>query len=184
MEIQVIIPYGTKKLSDDTQRTNLGEAYNRLMESVDDWVCFLDHDILQVNPHWYHMCLAAVKVIGHRAGWITGVTNRIACPYQICNDAPKNDNIMAHMAYAKQRHLKHQANAHLVDKDKLVLPFSGFMILTHKKAWQDAGGFMDGFLGVDNNYHQKLLHKGYNTYVMPGLYMYHIYGNKTQWNQL
>ena len=184
MEIQVIIPWGTKKLDSDPNRTNLGEAYNRLMESVDDWVCFLDHDILQVNPMWYHMCLAAIKTIGHKAGWITGVTNRIACPYQLCTDAPKDDDIMAHMAYAKQRYQKYQANADLVDSKNIALPFSGFMILTHKKAWQDSGGFDDGFLGVDNYYHNKILAAGYNSYIMPGLYMYHIYGNKTQWNNL
>ena len=155
MHIQVIIPWGPDK--------NLGATYNRLMETVDDWVCFLDHDILHVNPSWYHMCIAAASTLGHRAGWITGVTNRIACPYQRCSDAPKGDDIIEHMRYAKQRHNKHQANVHMIDPKNIQLPFSGFMILTHKKAWEDAQGFKDGFLGVDNDYHQKLITAGYST---------------------
>lgn len=174
MEIQIIVPYGSNK--------NLGATYNRLMQDVSDWVCFLDHDILNVNPNWYKICTAAIETIGHDAGWITGVTNRIACPFQICYDAPKDDDIMAHMAYAKNRYSRHQANAHLIDKDNMLLELSGFMILTHKEAWEATGGFCDGFLGVDNDYHRKILAAGYNTYVLPGLYMYHIYGAKNEWD--
>jgi GT2 family glycosyltransferase len=173
MEIQVIVPWGADG--------NLGKAYNRSMKDVTDWVCFLDHDILHVNPQWYHICLAVAEQLGHQAGWITGVTNRIACPYQICADSPKTDDVMAHMRYAKKRYNKYSANAHMLDPKNIQLEFSGFMILTHKKAWEDAGGFCDGFLGVDNDYHRRIIRAGYKTYVLPGLYMYHIYGAKRQW---
>lgn len=175
MDIQIIVPWGKDK--------NLGATYNRLMEDVHDWVCFLDHDILNVNPNWYKMCVKAAETIGHQAGWITGVTNRIACPMQRCEDAPQDDNIMAHMHYAKQRYAKYQANAHIVDPSVMLLEFSGFMILTHKKAWEKVGGFDDGFLGVDNWYHQKLLKADYKTYVLQGLYMYHIYNGKQFWDK-
>ena len=128
------------------------------------------------------MCLNAVDTLGHRAGWITGMTNAIACPAQLSTDAPKGDNIMAHMQHAKKLYTKHGNTIKLIDHETIRIPFSGFMILTHKKAWEEAGGFDDGFLGVDNYYFNKLTHAGYKTYVMPGLYMYHIYHNKRQWN--
>jgi len=182
MEIQIIVPWGTQKIEGQS-RTNIGEAYNRLMKTVDDWVCFLDHDILQLNPSWYYMCLSAIERVGHTAGWITGVTNAIACPNQLCADAPKNQNIEFHMKFAKQQYKKFGDHLHLIDPKKCGLEFSGFMILTHKQAWEKTGGFMDGFLGVDNNYFRRVTGAGYKTYVMPGLYMYHTYGLKKLWGQ-
>lgn len=172
-EIQVIVPWG--------KTNNLGSHYNRLMEKVDDWVCFLDHDILMLNPNWYHMCLSAIDRVGHTAGWITGVTNAIACPHQLDIPAPKGSNIEVHMRRAKQLYNKHGNTVTVMDQSTLRLPFSGFMILTHREAWEAAGGFMDGFLGVDNHYYTSVVKKGYSTYIMPGLYMYHLYGTKHLW---
>lgn len=174
MEIQIIIPWG--------QTNNLGQHYNRLMKNVDDWVCFLDHDILMLNPNWYHMCLSAIERVGHSAGWITGKTNAIACPTQLDVGAPKNSNIENHMRHAKQLYDKHGNRLELIDPATITLQFSGFMILTHKEAWEKAGGFDQGFLGVDNYYYNKIVRLGYATYVMPGLYMYHLYGTKKLWN--
>ena len=176
MEIQIIIPWGSNG--------NLGAAYNRLMKGVKNWVCFLDHDILQLNPSWYHMCLEAIDKVGDRAGWITGVTNAIACPAQLYPDAPKNNDIVEHMKTAKKLYDKHGTNLRLIDHHKTNIVFSGFMILTHKQAWIDSGGFTNGFLGVDNEYFKAITQKGYNTYVMPGLYMYHTYHTKILWGKL
>jgi GT2 family glycosyltransferase len=150
------------------------------MNISQDWVCFLDHDILQLNPNWYHMCLSAIKSVGYSAGWITGMTNAIACSHQFKPHAPKNANILAHIDFAKKEYNSH-SNKLIMMEDNVPLPFSGFMILTHKKAWEKTGGFMDGFLGVDNDYYKKLEAAGYARYVMPGLYMYHIYGDKKRW---
>lgn len=173
-EIQIIVPWG--------QTDNLGSHYNRLMQNVDDWVCFIDHDILMLNPSWYHMCLNAIKKVGHTAGWITGVTNAIACPSQLDFSAPKNDDMTTHMRRAKQLYDKHGNKLEMMDPKTIRLEFSGFMILTHKEAWERTTGFCDGFLGVDNEYYRKITNLGYDTYVMPGLYMYHLYGTKKLWN--
>ena len=174
MEIKIIVPWG--------EGPDLGKHYNRLMENVNDWVCFLDHDILQLNPNWYNIIKSAVRRVGHGAGWITGMTNAIACIHQLDVKAPKNQNIESHMKRAKQRHNKFGDRLDLIDPSSVQLPFSGFMILTHKKAWQAAGGFAPGFLGVDNEYWRAVVKAGYKTYVMPGLYMYHTYHLKSQWN--
>jgi len=174
MEIQIIIPWGSNG--------NLGAAYNRLMESVTDWVCFLDHDILQLNPNWYHICRSAIKTVGHSAGWITGVTNAIACPSQYCPDAPKNNDVIDHMRYAKKRYNQFEDNLFLVDPTTIGLEFSGFMILTHKSAWEKTGGFENGFLGIDNAYFRGITKTGHKAYIIPGLYMYHTYGQKKSWD--
>ena len=87
------------------------------------------------------------------------------------------------MRYAKSRYDQFKDNLFLMDPTTIGLEFSGFMILTHKKAWQAAGGFSDGFLGVDNIYFKNLIEAKFKTYVMPGLYMYHTYGQKKNWNK-
>ena len=57
-------------------------------------------------------------------------------------------------------------------------------MVTHKEAWTKSGGFKDGFLGVDNYYHEAIIKAGYKTYVLPGLYMFHLYYHKTRWDKM
>lgn len=154
------------------------------MNLVDDWVIFQDHDVLQLNPSWYHIVLETIAILGHSAGIITGVTNLIACPMQFCSDAPKNLDLMEHMKYAKKRFQKYGGRFNIVVPEKMPLPFSGFFMVTHKEAWEKAGGFKDGFLGVDNLYHEAVINAGYRTYVLPGLYMFHIYYHKQNWDKI
>lgn len=182
MDIDIIVPWGIDG--------NLGGAYNRSMrECVKDWVCFMDHDILQLNPNWYKMIVDAVNLLGHKAGWITGTTNAIACVNQIYKEAPATDDIVSHMKFAKYIYTKHQNTIIEVNPDdstKLgcLQLFSGFLIVTHKKAWEAVGGFKNGFLGVDNEYCKALRRHNYGLFVLPGLYMYHLYRTKMIWKTL
>jgi hypothetical protein len=154
---------------------NLGECYNDIMSDADDWVLFVDHDILLLRPQWYQCCIDAINQVGYKAGWISAVTNRIWCTDQLRAPAVDHDNIMEHIKFSNLLWNKHKG---IIRKPTSGKPFSGFFILTHKEAWKKVGGFTDGFLGVDNDYYNKLLVHGYNTYIMPGVYSYHIYRNK------
>lgn len=154
----------------------LGFAYNRAMQTVSDWVLFLDHDVLLVNPDWYAICQKTITRVGHKAGFITCVTNRISNSHQQAGSCP-NDDIKKHIGTAKSLYEVYKDRLHeMTIKDS---PFSGFFILTHKQAWKDAGGFKDGFLGVDNAYYHDIIKANYNVYIMPELYVYHIYRRKT-----
>lgn len=173
-EIEVRIPYAGDG--------DIGIEYNRLMEQSKDWVCFLDHDVLMLNPDWYYICIEVINRVGYSAGWITGTTNSIACHRQYKPYAPKNHNVLDHINFAKQEYAKYETTLSLMPQ-LIPIAFSGFMILTHKQAWKDAHGFPSGFTGVDNEYYRRLEHCGYNNYVIPGLYMYHIYDGKNQWSK-
>ncbi len=48
-EFQIIVPWSVKKLESGSH-TDLGQAYNSAMAHVVDWVCFLDHDVMHLNP--------------------------------------------------------------------------------------------------------------------------------------
>jgi len=165
--IEVVIPHGADN--------NLGAEYNRIMKNISDWVLFIDHDILLLTRHWYHATLAAIKRHGHDAGWISGVTNRIFCPDQRIAPAVDHDDVIGHIQFANDLYETHGDKTR---EPTSGIPFSGFFILTHKQAWEKVGGFSNGFLGVDNDYWNKLVGAGYKTYIMPGIYMYHIYRKK------
>ena len=73
-DFPIIIPWRASK--------KLGECMNDAMEKVDDWVLFMDHDVLQLNPKWYLVCQEVIEKVGHAAGWISCLTNAIGCHWQ------------------------------------------------------------------------------------------------------
>jgi len=170
MHIPTVIPYAPEK--------KIGYAYNNMMEVIDDWVLFVDHDVwLATNPLWHEISVNAIKTLGHEAGWITCYTNRIGCKFQRApNIDTKNNDILYHRQYALNLYKKNKGKI----KNLTKAPggrFSGMFILTHKQAWLDAGGFAEnmGFFGVDCNYFTKIKRAGYGVYLMQDLYVYHGY---------
>jgi len=166
--IDVKIPFSTN---------GLAYAYNRGMRTTKaEWVLFLDHDLFICNPHWYEMCIHAIRQVGDQTGWITCVTNRIGNPGQKAPEPPTSNNIEDHILYARRLY-KVFGNEVMRVKGAL----SGFFILTNKTAWKKAGGFNERrkrLLGVDNDYSRALSRAGYMHYSMPGLYFYHLYRQK------
>jgi GT2 family glycosyltransferase len=158
----------------------LARAYNRAMENtLAEWVLFLDHDLFICNPLWYEMCLDAIRQLdGKRVGWITAKCNRIACPDQKHYVKFDNNDIVDHIKTANSLY-KEKGNS-LVKTDAII---SGFFILTNKTAWKAAGGFKQvngSIFGIDNEYKRDLTRAGFDTYVMEGLYFYHLYRQKTK----
>lgn len=155
----------------------LALAYNRAMASTAaEWVLFLDQDLFICNPHWYAMCLSAIDQVGHEAGWITCVCNRIGAPQQRCRPDPDTDDVMDHIAFARRLY---EQFGHTTKPCPGSL--SGFFILTSKTAWRAAGGFNErrpGMLGVDNDYSRSVRRAGFGLFLMPGLYFYHLYKKK------
>lgn len=167
--IQVMIPYDING--------QLAKAYNRAMErATSEWVLFIDHDLFLCNKHWYQICLKAIDQIGNETGWISAVTNRIGNPAQKASGAPLSHDLREHCDFARQLYEKHGGK---VERCKGAM--SGFWILTNKTAWRKCGGFNEakkGLLGVDNHYSRALSIAGYKHYLIPGLYVYHIYRQK------
>jgi glycosyltransferase involved in cell wall biosynthesis len=164
----------------------LGEAYNYAMESVnDDWILFIDRDVLILNPNWYDLSIEAIKEHGKEAGWITCLTNRIGCHWQrpetygLIVDKT-NDDIKYHMRIAKECESKFEDSKYHYPT---YAPLSGHFILTNKEAWKSAQGFALGW-GCDNAYDKDLRGAGYKLVVMKQLYVYHMYTIKGEWNKI
>lgn len=166
MNLDIRIPF-------DSDKSLLGAAYNRAMETVEDWALFLDHDVFLAYPAWYGSCKKAIQTLGHCTGLISCRTNAVACPHQIIKGHGGNHNLDYHTEVAMQRATDYAGQ--YTDITDAIVPISGFFILTHKKAWQDAGGFSEGFLGVDNEYHRRIQKAGYRVFIIEELYCYHRY---------
>lgn len=180
-QITVCTPYEPER--------KLALAYNRAMEQAStEWVLFLDWDLFNCNPYWYDMCQLAVKKVGHEAGWITCMTNRIGAPQQKYDDAPTSNDVLEHMDYAKnvfKRHSVLTPDGRLLDTAVIRIPgaLSGFFILTSKTAWRKCGGFDENrkrLVGVDNIYSRDVSRAGFRLFCIPGLYFYHVYHEKTK----
>lgn len=165
-EIPIIIPWRPGK--------QLGECMNDHMQKVEDWVLFMDHDVLQLNPNWYYMCQGAIDKVGHSAGWITCITNAIGCHWQRYASNDFETDLKHHVNISKT--VFKQKGSELIEPSNYA-PFSGFFILTHKQAWERVGGFNNGWM-VDNPYDKAIREKGFKRYVMTGLYCYHMYHGK------
>lgn len=184
IDIDIRIPY------DCSGERNLGRAYNVAMASSPyNNVCLVDHDVyLPLNPHYMQIMQHAVRTLqGKRWGWITCYTNRIGCWWQKITDEDGYDvdSIDFHKAVATDFHNTYQNELQEVSPVKLQeksdkknsLP-SGFLILTNKEAWAAAGGFEDGFQGIDNKYALALDKAGYTFHLMRDLYVYHNYSRE------
>ena len=162
MEIPVVIPWKCDN--------NIGEACNEWMGKVDDWICILDHDILSLHVDWYRLIVSSVIRVGHGAGWISGTASSTYCSLQKSKDSPKNHNIMDHMEHAEYVYKMHGTT--IIDVTDRNQELSGFMVLTHKQAWKDVGGF-DSSKAMDWDYYRKIKNSKYRMYIIPGLYFYH-----------
>lgn len=187
MYIDVRIPWEPGK--------KLGFAINRMMDTVEDWALILDHDtFISLNPHWYEICLNAIKKVGHNAGWITCTTNQIGCPLQKAdyNHAVKDYNYSkkfdtnsmgSHFELGERIYKENKGQVLDITEQAKKWKLSGMFILTHKKAYNDVkekfGLPDDKFLGWDNYYNDRLLELDYKMYLMQDLYIYH--GYKRLW---
>lgn len=172
MYIDIRIPWEPNK--------KLGLAYTRIIESINDWVLILDSDVLPcLTNSWYDKCLNAIETLGHAAGWISAVTNRIGCPLQkhIETDNYQGDNLDIHRTIAEV--LSEQKKGQIVDVTNSGRPLSGFFILSHKEALQSIGKLPEKFLGLDNWICDRLREHGYRLFILPDLYVYH--GYKRLW---
>jgi len=173
----------------------LGYAISRAMETVEDWVLILDHDVLvSLNPYWYQICQRAINEVGEDAGWITCVTNKIGCPLQKAdysieggdyryNKDYDSRTMDMHFALAEELYKNNCGKIKDITEIAKRWKLSGFFILTRKKVYMDVkekcGLPDDKFLGWDNYYNDRLLALGYKLYLMQDLYVYH--GYKRLW---
>lgn len=153
---------------------DVGAAYNRYMKLLpkdDDWACFIDHDAMWTTEDWFEQ-LGNILAANPEYGLLTACANRIGNPEQKISNLQDTHDMLYHRAIGRQLReqgdltIKDVTNTHCV---------SGVVILVKKSVWKKAGGFKNGFLGVDNDFHQRVAKAGFKIGVMRGIYVYHCY---------
>ncbi len=154
---------------------NVGIAYNRIMNELNGWVGFMDHDIYFANAGWYELFVDAIDRLGKKAGFITCVTNRIGCQLQKQPGVDRNNHdIRYHKKMARQ--VYDQSGNEIIDITESPFSPSALVFITHKEAWQKVGGFSERkHIGCDNDYCGRLKCEGYRLFLIKGLYVYHWY---------
>tara|TARA_R110000765_G_scaffold407229_1_gene504469 strand:- start:25 stop:561 length:537 start_codon:yes stop_codon:yes gene_type:complete len=174
--IYVNIPYCPKE-----KGQNIGFAYNTFMGLLgeDDWACFLDHDAMFTTINWYHQLEDIIKKHPN-IGLFSCMTNRIGnFPQKLQNIDENNHDMKYHRLIGKQLQDTYYDQVRTEHLHHLI---SGVMVFISKKSWEVVGGFMNGFLGVDNDIHQKCINHNIQVGIMNGVYTYHWYrgdGNLT-----
>jgi len=163
---------------------NLGRAYNEYCKLVpdDSWICFLDGDIMLLNKDWGHHLEEIVNKYPD-TGLFTCVTNRVACTDQCYgNVISDNDSVISHRKIALELESKNR-----LDVEVIKYPISGYLMMFRKDVWREVGGFCESvnpvltykikrnIAGVDNDFSERILNKGYKIRICKGFYVLHYY---------
>lgn len=154
---------------------NLGKAYNAFMERLrpGDWALFMDYDAMLTTRVAMDQCYALIKEHPD-SGIITARANRAGTWWQEFDGGGKeNHDIIYHRRVGKRVAL--DMGIEVLDKTH-AHPLSGFFMLTSFESWRAAGGFSEGWFGVDNDYHSRISRKASRKVLLAlGIYVYHFY---------
>lgn len=164
--IHVEIPFSKEK--------KLGIAYNEAMSKIsdDDWMCFLDHDVLILTPdtirHFYNYTEQ-----NKNAGLLTCYTNRVHhLSKEQCLEVDDSSDIKYHAAIAKER----EKFLYKTTALKEVHRISGFLMLISKRTWKEIKfNEQRDCLWVDTDFCKALEEKKKVIARMDGIYVWHSY---------
>lgn len=164
------IPYSTNK--------NIGAYYNSVMENLPndtDFACFVDGDTIFTTPNFGDQILDVVSKYPE-CGFFTCYTNRVGYAPQVYPFVDKDNNdIDYHRTVGKSLQQEYWDKCEPISSNSESGLLSGVMMLIRKDLWKELGGFKDGMLSVDNDFHRKCIDAGKPVYLMIGVYIYHWY---------
>lgn len=160
---------------------DLCNAYNRhmrLLPNTEDWAIFIDHDAIWTTYDWKKIIAQYIERYPEYSCF-TCLTNRIGNPRQLAEGAPTCNDYAKHREFGK---LLATAPEFVLEDFTHPTPnhLSGVVIVLHKSAWQQIGGFKpwsqnSNILGVDSALHRDLEAHNLKTGIMKNLYVYHWY---------
>lgn len=140
-----------------------------------DFACFVDGDTIFTTPNFGDQIADVVKKYPE-CGFFTCYTNRVGYAPQIYPFVDKNNNDIAyHRKVGKSLQDEYWDKCEPLSPNSKHGLLSGVMMLIRKNLWREVGGFKNGMLSVDNDFHAKCIDKGKVVYLMLGVYIYHWY---------
>ena len=153
---------------------NLGKAYNDEFELCpdDDWICFIDHDVLFLTPDAILIMEEYVRTYPRTALFCCRA-NRIhpLAVYQLIDPSPSGNS---NFEYWMER--AYNLKKELPKVTPIRHEVSGFLMLISKQTWNEIKFVESGrALGVDNEYCWRLLDAGKTILRMDALLVWHSY---------
>lgn len=151
---------------------NLGQAYNHycsLVPNDDDWITFMDGDIMQLHLNWGEIWENILDQ-NPDAGIISCLTNRIGCDAQKSAGLFYCSDITKHKHRAKELYRDHKYELRPIVENCM----SGFFFSFKKSTWKSVGGFCNGILHVDVDFYKKV-REIKTCYIAIGFYVLHYY---------
>jgi IS5 family transposase len=150
---------------------NLGKVYNTYMKLVprdDDWVCFVDRDVVFLTLDYGNQIADIVSAHPH-IGLFTTLNNRICTRSQVHGGTATDDlNILHHREIAVRLQAQHQREVEIIDP-----PISGSLMVLRKRVWKSVGFSENERLAlVDGEFSRRLASKGFAIGLMKGLYVF------------
>lgn len=148
----------------------------RILPHDEDFACFTDGDTIFTTPDFGTQISEVTKRYPD-VSYFTCYTNRLGCKAQL---APGVDQESNDMAYHKKIGVALQSIYGTQCKDITIQPgnqyVSACMTMIKKSLWKRVGYFSEeGMLGIDNDYHRRIIGVNEKIYLMEGVYIYHWY---------
>lgn len=140
-----------------------------------DFACFVDGDTIFTTSNFGDQISDVIKKYPE-CRFFTCYTNRVGYPPQVYPYVDKDNNdINYHRKVGKSLQAEYWDRCEPIPSDIKAGLLSGVMMLVRKDLWKEVGGFKDGMLSVDNDFHVKCIDKKQPVYLMMGVYIYHWY---------
>jgi len=148
---------------------NYGRACNDVVARLPQgsWACVMDHDMMFTTPHWYRQLQEAAAAAP--LDLVGVVPNRCAAPWQRAREVDDNNHDVAYARAAGRKRLERRTLLDVTD----TMGIAGVAMLFSKETWAAAGGFADGLLCVDHQFHYAVRALGRRVYLHEGVYVYH-----------
>jgi GT2 family glycosyltransferase len=158
---------------------NIGKYNNEflgMLPNNDDFACFTDGDTMFTTSD-YGQQIYEVTQRYPDIRYFTCYTNRLGCKAQVLPGVDQDNNDMDyHKKMGKALQTIYGTQAKDITKLEENVYVSACMTMIRKDLWKKIGYFSeDGMLGIDNDYHKRILQLDEKIYLMLGVYIYHWY---------
>lgn len=164
------------------------DQYAELVKNENDWICFLDGDVLFLIPEWGKLLQQYVDKYPE-FGLLTSYASRAGYPSAMPKIGdPGNGDILFHKEIADKLYNKHKIDLAIKPYNRNV---SGHLMLIKKSTWSSIREVVKRkvserskkILGVDTMISQAILETGLNIGLMRGVYVLHYFRLKEKGNK-
>jgi len=163
MQINFLTAFDTNK--------NIGGAYNRMIERInDEWIFIKDGDCMFLRPDYGNQIADVIAMHGNKYDVLGCLANRLAGQHQRVGELSDKADINHHRAIASI-----QYNNFYSEVKETTINVAAMMMCFKRSLWEKVGGFTENSIRFDIEFCERAKQSGAKLGIMQGLYMFHLY---------